>query len=317
MAAKLKEEESGLEFLLGDFNLIGRGPYATIRIKDGSISRQHATIRREGNYFWIRDLGSANGTYVNDVAVNAARLLRSGDRVKCGISAFFFDQDDHEGLSLNSELQTQMMSQEILPLNTIEATLLVGDLVDFTTISSQLKTEEVGNLLREWYTECESILKPRGAVIDKFIGDGVFAYWTKVDEKTKTMAVEAAELMSCPEANHSVAYSRVTENLGIAVQCCIGLHIGEVSLGTMERGVNTIVGDAVNVAFRIERLTRKLGTPVLASKDFMRNWTAGLDLFENGGLYALKGHPDPVEVFRLKKAAERKANGVCQDFTEL
>lgn len=308
MVAKLRVEESGAEFSLDDFNLIGRGQYATIRITDASISRQHATLRREGRYFWIRDLGSANGTYVNDVAVSAARVLRSGDRVQCGTSAFFFDQGDNEDLSLDSELQTQMISHAPPLLDTIEATLLVGDLVDFTRISSQLRTEEVGNMLREWYAQCELILKPRGAVIDKFIGDGVFAYWTKADEEAKAKAVEAAELLSCPEANHSVTCRWVTENLGIAVQCYIGLHIGEISIGAMGRGVNTAVGDAVNVAFRIERLTRKLGTPVLASKDFIHNWTAGLEVFKNGGRYALKGHPDPVTVYLLKKAVGRNVS---------
>jgi adenylate cyclase len=301
MVAKIKTEESGLEFPLDDFNLIGRGKYATIRITDPGISRQHATLRRERGLFWVRDLGSANGTYVNDVAVNVARVLRSGDRVQCGTTAFLFEQDEKEDLGLNSELQTQMMQHVSPSLPTIGATLLVGDLVGFTNISSRLRTEEVSNLLLGWYSDCESILKPRGAVIDKFIGDGVFAYWTDVSEKTIATVVEAAELLSCPETNNSAIYRWVRETLNLTMQCCIGLHLGEVSMGMMEHGVNTIVGDAVNVAFHIERLTRKLCEPVLASKDFVKNWAAGLEVFENGGIYDLKGHADPVEVYLLKK----------------
>ncbi|MDB6138357.1 MAG: Adenylate cyclase, class 3, partial [Verrucomicrobiaceae bacterium] len=286
--------------------LIGRSQDATIRVPDAGISRQHATLRREGRYFWVTDLGSANGTYVNEVAVTAARALRTGDRVQFGTSVYVFDQDETEGAtasgSTRSGLQTQVLSSASPPLKTISATLLVGDLRDFTRISSRLTAEEVGNMLREWYADCEAILKPRGAVIDKFIGDGVFAYWPKVDVKSRAMAVEAAQLLSRPEANHSPTRKRVTEELGIAIQCNVGLHVGKVALGTMGRGVHTAVGEAVNVTFRIESLTRKLGTPVLASREFVDIWGSGEKLFEDAGTHPLKGQPEPVDVLRLKAA---------------
>ena len=304
MGAKLRAADDSAEYPLEDFNLIGRSQDATIREPDAGISRQHATLRREGRYFWITDLGSANGTYVNEVAVTAARALRTGDRVQFGTAVYLFDQDESEGASPNSGLQTQVLRTATPPLKTIHATLLVGDLRDFTRISSQLTAEEVGNMLREWYADCEAILKPRGAVIDKFIGDGVFAYWPKVDVKSRILAAEAAQLLSRPEANHSATRRKVTETLGIAVQCNVGLHVGKVALGAMGRGVNTAVGEAVNVTFRIETLTRKLGTPVLASRDFLDDCGSAAELFEDAGTHVLKGQPEPVEVFRLKDALQ-------------
>jgi len=304
MGAKLKAVDNTAVFPLEDFNLIGRSQDATIRVPDAGISRQHATLRREGRYFWVTDLGSANGTYVNDVVVIAARALRTGDRVQFGTSVYLFDQDDTESTPVpttsGSGLQTQVLRSASPPLKTVSATLLVGDLRDFTRISSKLTAEEVGNMLREWYADCEAILKPRGAVIDKFIGDGVFAYWPKVDVKSRALAVEAAQLLSRPEANHSPTRKRVTEELGIAIQCNVGLHVGEVALGAMGRGVHTAVGEAVNVTFRIESLTRKLGTPVLASRDFVDIWGTNQKLFEDAGTHELKGQPEPVDVFRLK-----------------
>ncbi len=306
MGAKLRAVDNTAEFPLEDFNLIGRSQDATIRVPDAGISRQHATLRREGRYFWVTDLGSANGTYVNDVAVTAARALRTGDRVQFGTSIYLFDQDETESTPAapanGSGLQTQVLRTASPPLKTISATLLVGDLRDFTRISAKLTAAEVGNMLREWYADCEAILKPRGAVIDKFIGDGVFAYWPKVDVKSRAMALEAAKMLSRPEANHSPTRKRVTEELGIAIQCNVGLHVGEVALGTMGRGVHTAVGEAVNVTFRIESLTRKLGTPVLASREFVDIWGTGQQLFEDAGTHELKGQPEPVDVFRIKSA---------------
>ena len=72
MAASLKTPDLSEEFLLEDFNLIGRSQDATIRMTDNGVSRQHATIRRDGRLYWLSDLGSANGSFVNDVAVTTA-----------------------------------------------------------------------------------------------------------------------------------------------------------------------------------------------------------------------------------------------------
>ena len=77
MAAFLREADSGISHHLEEFNLIGRSQDATIRLDDNGISRQHATIRREGRLYWITDLGSANGSFVNDVA-----RLPTGDRIR-------------------------------------------------------------------------------------------------------------------------------------------------------------------------------------------------------------------------------------------
>jgi adenylate cyclase len=65
----------------------------------------------------------------------------------------------------------------------------------------------------------------------------------------------------------------------------------------MGRGVNTAVGEAVNVTFRIEALTRKLVQPVLASAAFVQGCKALEGRFRSMGVHTLKGQPDPVEVF--------------------
>ena len=97
MSAALRDVNSGNAFALDDFNLIGRSEGATIQLVDSGISRQHATIRREGENYWLVDLGSANGSFVNDVALTAPRVLRDGDRLQFGRSVLLFDLDDVRG----------------------------------------------------------------------------------------------------------------------------------------------------------------------------------------------------------------------------
>ena len=65
MPAIVRELSSGELHPLGEVSLIGRGETAAIRLADSSVSRQHATIRYEYANFWVVDLGSANGTFVN------------------------------------------------------------------------------------------------------------------------------------------------------------------------------------------------------------------------------------------------------------
>jgi adenylate cyclase len=299
MPAKLKSLEKDLEITLEDFNMIGRSPDATIRLLDGGVSRQHATIRRDGSLFWISDLGSANGSFVNDVAVTTARGLRHGDRVQFGTSSFVFDNDEEGGTGQTQASSTQALHTIALPVKTVKATLLVGDLRNFTAISAQLSAEEVAAMLREWYAQCELVLKSRGAIIDKFIGDGVFAYWHGDTPDIRAKATEAAKILSAPEAADSPKRKWLKENMNLEVFCHIGLNIGDVALGAMGRGMTTAVGEAVNVTFRIESLTRKLQVPVLAGAPFMDGWPEGLSIYQNAGIHPVKGQPDPVEVYSL------------------
>lgn len=300
MPAYLRAHDKGLEFSLEDFNLLGRSPDASIRLNDGGVSRQHATIRRDGHLFWLSDLGSANGSFVNDVAVTTARALRHGDRIQLGTCVFTFETSDTSAAPETGG--TQMLHTVALPVRKVRATLLVGDLRNFTSISARLSAEQVASMLREWYADCERILKPRGAIIDKFIGDGVFAYWAGDDAAVRAQATEAARLLSSPEASESPVRKKMRDEMDMEVYCHIGINVGDVALGAMGRGVNTAVGEAVNVAFRIESLTRALQVPVLVSASFIEGWPEGLAHFKNAGVHPVKGQPEPVEVYALNEA---------------
>ena len=304
MGAYLKTLTSGEAYALEDFNLIGRSEEATIRINDAGVSRQHATIRREGVHYWLVDLGSANGCYVNDVHQTTARVLRDGDRIQIGGCIFLFDQSEstvggHDTTMLG--MKTQVLKRAPVPTKTMQVTLLVGDLKGFTHLSSQISAEQVADLLREWYADCNAIMKRTGAMIDKFIGDCVFAYWPGTEADIRAKAVDAARsLREAEEGVGTPTRKLLRDSKNIILDCRIGLHLGEVAIGSMGKGINTALGDAVNLAFRIEGLTRAVDKPVLASAAFLSGWDAGTDLFEGCGAHEVKGHPDKVEVFALK-----------------
>ena len=90
---------------------------------------------------------------------------------------------------------------------------------------------------------------------------------------------------------------------GITLDSRIGLHIGEAAIGSMGRETRTALGDAVNVAFSIEALTRIVDRPALASASFLEDWDDGRDLFEACGEYPIKGHSETMQVFAPRRLA--------------
>ena len=98
---KKKGERPGLMVVAADRNLgarynlsedivIGRAPGSGIVIDDTYASQQHARVYRQGDTFFVEDLGSTNGTYVNGRKISYPLELRPGDRIKIGKTVFEF-----------------------------------------------------------------------------------------------------------------------------------------------------------------------------------------------------------------------------------
>ena len=296
MPTVLRDLSSGKVYRLEDFTLIGRGEGATLRLSDAGVSRQHAAIRREDLDYWMVDLGSANGTFVNDKALTAARVLKHGDRIRLGNLVLVFHQseaaaakyaDDQARTTISIPSPTSIVSEAL--------TLFVADLKGFTRLSEQLPADHVAELLREWYADCQAILRRHGGTIDKFIGDCVFAYWHGVEPEIRRRALQAAQQLRAAEKNRAAPAS--LRSKGISLDCRIGIHVGLVALGPMGKGISTALGDAVNTAFRIEALTRLVGEPVLVSAAFVEDLEGGSVRFRSCGMHQLKGRAEPIEVF--------------------
>lgn len=303
MAAELiltipgKAEE---RFPLADFNIIGRGKDAAVQLDDHGVSREHSSIRRDEHGYWINDLASANGTYHNNMAVTRSELLRDGDEIIFGTVTAVFSVVPGSGTSFKNTdtFQTRVLKRTEVAVSTAPLILLVGDIRGFTEISSRIPPERLAALVRGWYDDCRAVLAPLGATIDKFIGDAVFAYWRDTGPESRRAAVQAARALR-EGAGVSKSGLMTMQQYKINFECRVGLHIGEVAHGAMTRGNNTALGDAVNLTFRIESLTRELNADVLASAAFLRGWADGIGQFSPCGFKNVKGHPDPIEVFSM------------------
>jgi predicted component of type VI protein secretion system len=80
----------GMEYDLGQGAVLGRGDQAEIRLEDPFASSRHAQIVRQGGVMVLEDLGSTNGTYLNEEVLGGPTPLHSGDRVRIGDSEFTY-----------------------------------------------------------------------------------------------------------------------------------------------------------------------------------------------------------------------------------
>lgn len=149
-----------------------------------------------------------------------------------------------------------------------EITVLFADLRGFTALSERLSADEVVQVLNGHFSAMVDVIFAHGGTLDKFMGDGLLAYFgapLPADDHA-TRAIACALAMQARNADLNV--ERVRRGAPELV-LGIGLHAGPAVVGDVgppHRREFTIVGGTVNLASRIEGLTRETGEPVLASE---------------------------------------------------
>ncbi|MEQ8695234.1 MAG: adenylate/guanylate cyclase domain-containing protein [Bauldia litoralis] len=181
---------------------------------------------------------------------------------------------------------------------TIRAVILMTDLRGFTALTDRLPGDEVLALLNDYFDCLGGPVQDRGGEILKFIGDALLAIFP-VPDPDQAAAACAAALDAVFDAHAAAralndaraADGRATFEFGAA------LHIGEVmygNIGTTGRLDFTVIGPAVNLAARIESLTKEVASPVLVSADFA---AASDRPLQSLGKHMVKGVAAPVEIF--------------------
>ncbi len=149
-----------------------------------------------------------------------------------------------------------------------EITVLFSDIRGFTGMSEGMGPREVLVMLDDYFGRMSQIVKGHDGVVGKFLGDGLLAFWgvpDRVDDHARR-AVKAARDMR----RALVEYNRDRERDGLPpIKIGIGIHTGMVAagrLGGQLQSEYTVIGDAVNVASRIEGLTKDHAVDVLLSE---------------------------------------------------
>ena len=221
------------------------------------------------------------------------------------VGRMFLDLRRRNGLSrfLPKQLVDRVMrlgDESLQPVQR-EVTILFSDIRDFTTLSETLQPRQVLELLDEYFSHMTQIVMARDGIVNKFIGDGMLACWGVPDEREDhaELAMRAALDMRAKleELNaHREQQGQPRLRIGI------GLHTGVVAagmLGGAEQHEYTVIGDAVNLASRVEGLTKTHGVDILVSES---TWRQGGGRFvgERLGEIPVKGRREAVVVYTLQ-----------------
>jgi class 3 adenylate cyclase len=182
----------------------------------------------------------------------------------------------------------------------LEATIVFSDIRGFSTLAERLPPREVAEVVGRHLTAMVDIVTSHAGVLDKFAGDAVMA----VFGAPRPAADHAWRALGCAAAmqRRQQALNEEAEHAGLpAFQIGIGINTGTVIAGTLG-GVGrldyTVLGDAVNVAQRLQ--SEAAGGEILASAITVGQ--AGTDRAEPVGLKQLKGRQELVEVYRIRWA---------------
>jgi adenylate cyclase len=179
---------------------------------------------------------------------------------------------------------------------TVRAAIMICDLRGFTHISDTWPRDDVIDLLNGYFDAMSEPIARHGGEILKFIGDGLLAIFP-LDQPQAC----ANLLHAVTEARQAmIAFNNKIGETGHApLNYGIGVHVGDVmygNIGSTTRLDFTVIGPAVNMASRLEALTKQLGKPVLLSQAFADLVKNDFDL-ERVGEYPVRGFSDPIELF--------------------
>lgn len=235
-------------------------------LPDRWISRNHAMLQRmETGEFYLIDLGSRNGSFVNGRRVSVPVTLHNADRLTFGQTELEFYCPPLEHLTNPS---VGLDSQDFTATATLHVrrliSVLVVDIRDFTVMTRQLDEKILSEAIGTWFRRAGDIIREYGSWVDKYIGDAIMAVW--IHGPQGVSHDEMIRIAQALRALHEMT-SHLHEQypLPFPLRVGAGLNTGYAMVGntgTGDRPDYTALGDTVNAAFRLETSTKQIGVDV-------------------------------------------------------
>jgi adenylate cyclase len=197
-----------------------------------------------------------------------------------------------------------------------DLTFIFTDIVGFTSLSENLSAAETADVLNAHFALLVAAVEREGGTVDKFIGDGMLAFWGAPDERSDHALAAARACLGISEALRQA--NREAEAAGRrTVRMRIGLHSGRVvvgNVGALDRWNYTVVGDAVNVCERLQAFGRDVAPEdevvILVSDTAMARIRAQSGGMVSGcaarvGTHRLRGRSEAIAVWRLDETVAR------------
>jgi adenylate cyclase len=252
--------------------------------------------------------------FLADLWLTVSPLLLGGGLAWAGATATRSGREARERSRLRS-LFARYVSDEVADLavrgalpdtggTELELTILFTDIRNFTAMSEKLSSREVFEMLNAWLARACAPVLAHGGNVDKFIGDAVMAVFgapVQQPDHARQAIAAAREMASAAEGFRSWLTERFPGRELPPFAIGIGIHSGRAvvgNLGTERRVEFTAIGDAVNLASRLESATKELGWRIVASSDTLV--AAGPQTPAGArATISVKGKAAPIEVVEI------------------
>jgi predicted ATPase/class 3 adenylate cyclase len=180
-----------------------------------------------------------------------------------------------------------------------EMTILFSDIRNFTAISELMTPEENFTFINEYLSLMEPCIRKNGGFIDKYIGDAIMALFPDSVDKALVAGIEMLNQLS-------TFNKKRTEHEKLPISIGIGMHTGILMLGTVggnHRMETTVISDSVNLASRIEQLTKHYNASLLVSDDTFNKLNHSELIHKRKiGEVTIRGKKKPIKVFEIYNA---------------
>ncbi len=198
-----------------------------------------------------------------------------------------------------------------------ELTLFFSDIEKFSSFSEKLDPETLTGLLNAYLTDMTDIILEEGGYLDKYIGDAIVAFWNAPAAQPDHAIRAVRAVLRCQRtlAERRAQYQSKT---GVSIKARIGMNTGQVTVGNMgsrDRFNYTVLGDAANLASRLEGANKTFGTYNLISET---TWAQCQDRFIGRELGRIRvvGRQQPVRVYEVLGLAGEPLPPCVQPFEQ-
>ncbi|EPG64303.1 adenylate/guanylate cyclase domain-containing protein [Leptospira wolffii] len=255
------------------------------RAKDGSKYIVSTTI------IPIKNPDGTNKEYIG-IRSDISELVLSQNKVRSLLNA--------SSKFVPSQFLKELKSTDLASVNpgeatTLKLTVLFADIRGFTSIAEKLSAGDIFQSLNRYIAHMEPVITRNDGFIDKFIGDGVMALFHHSDNALKA----AKEMLQELDKFNDLLLGEGSEKIRIG----IGIHYGQVVLGTVgtETRMNTtVIGDTVNIAARMEKLTKRAGVPILFTEETLKEVDLTKFKIKKVGQSTLRGRTKRTILYTLK-----------------
>ncbi|MCA1992816.1 MAG: adenylate/guanylate cyclase domain-containing protein [Coleofasciculus sp. S288] len=248
---------------------VGRSDDNNFVLSDRWISRNHAMLQcTETGDFYLIDLGSRNGSFVNGRRVSIPVTLRNGDHLTFGQTELEFHcpaSSRSSEFNTNPEKETLTSTLHVRRLMSV----MVVDIRDFTVLTRQLDEKILSQVIGNWFRQSGNIIRKAGSWVDKYIGDAVMAIWFHGSQGVSND--EVFNICQAVNALHKMTSALSREYpLPFPLRIGTGINTGYAMVGNTGSGDRpdyTAIGDTVNAAFRLESATKQIGLDIALGEE--------------------------------------------------